>query len=167
VHDSDPTGAPVLTLHGPQGLSVSTQDSGRDTLDPLALTAEAPYAVVVSWNGQTSGEDYELWLTGSEVELLISGKTIEALPGSTYFFRAEAGNTIRLLVTARSGHAPALTITALGDDEALFSNSGGSTRALDVMLDAPGTGFYRVDFGDAVASSPAGALTLLFEIVPD
>ncbi|GAB4423941.1 MAG: hypothetical protein Kow00106_20920 [Anaerolineae bacterium] len=167
VRSGDPAGTPILALHGPQGVSISTEDSGRDALDPLPITAEGPYALVVSWNGQTSGGDYELWLTRSEVALLIAGETIAALPGSTYFFQAEAGTTVRLLVTAGPGQAPALTVTALGSDEVLFSNSGGSTRALDIMLDAPVTGFYRVDFGDAVASSPAGAMTLLFEIVPD
>lgn len=166
VHDSDPMGVPVLAFHGPQGLPVSTEETGRDALDPLALTAEGPYAVVISWNGQTSGEDYELWLTGSEVALLVPGKTIEALTGSTYFFQAEAGSTVRLSVTAAPEQAPALTITALGDDEALFSNSGGSTRALTVTLVAPATGFYRVDISDGAAGSLASAMTLLLEIAP-
>lgn len=168
VRDDDPASNPILSVYGPEGLLTSTEESGADEIDPLPVTGAGPYVVLISWKADMPGVAYELWLTDSQVSLLVPGEPIEVPVspggGSRYFFQAEGGATVRLTATAAAGIiTPALVVTSLADGQPLFSASGTYTRALSVTLDIPIAGYYQLDVNSGATQGPPGLMILLLE----
>ncbi|MBN1563345.1 MAG: hypothetical protein JXA10_05870 [Anaerolineae bacterium] len=162
---------PMLMLYDAAGLINSTESQpSAYVLDPIIPLPDAQYIVIVSWNTGSSAADYEIVLRPSTLDLLIEGAsqsgTLDTMTTSqTHYFRAEAGQIVRIVVRTRDDIAPALDIRSLDYSTYLYFSEGDHTRELQVTLNIPLTTVYSITVRDGSFAGNQGEYVLDFELI--
>lgn len=167
VDDDDRYSTPHLSVYGPGGYITGTEFSHAPLLDPFTPTPGTAYVVAVAYNPTGAEGVYRLSVTESDIRLmepaLAQSGTLDADTVAQYhYFRASAGDRVRLTVTATAGPLM-LALEVMTSDLAtvLFATEGLAAKEISTVLAIPHDDIFRVRVYDSNEAGTTGTYSIL------